>query len=110
VSQLSVLDPVRLIGLFTDAFSPLGFIRLVVPFAPHRLAVPLERQDVGRNAIQKPAIVADDHGATTKVQETVLQRSQGIDVQVVGWFVEQEKVPAAPEQFRQVYAVALAAG
>ena len=65
--QLLVRDPVRLIRV--DSLPPLQVlvVRLVVPLVPHHLAVPLEREDVRRDAVEEPAIVRDDDRAPGEV-------------------------------------------
>src|SRR5690606_41514107 len=63
-----------------------------------RLGVPLERQDVGGDPVEEPAVVADDDRAAGEGGERVLQGPQGIDVEVVGRLVEQEHVAGALDQ------------
>ena len=43
------------------------FIIGVISRKPDGLAVPLEGQDMGGDAVQEPAVVADDHGAAGEV-------------------------------------------
>ena len=88
----------------------LRFVGLVVAFAPDRLAVPLEGEDVRGDAVEEPAVVADDHGAAAEVEQRLLQGPQRVHVEVVGRLVEQQQVAAAAQQLGQVDAVALAAG
>src|SRR5437764_15437954 len=66
--QLPVLDPVRLLGVDAQALLALGLVHLVVALAPDRLAVALERQDVRRDAVQEPAVVADHHRTAAELQ------------------------------------------
>ena len=99
----------RLIGLRAETALPVGFVVLVVALEPHRLAVAFEREDVRGDAIEKPAIVADDHGAAGVVEQRLFERAQRVDVEVVGRFVEQQQVAALPQQLRQVDAIAFAA-
>jgi hypothetical protein len=74
------------------------------------VAVALEGQRVRRDAVEEPAIVADDHGAAGEIGQRVFQRAQRVDVEIVGRLVEQQQVGAGLEQLGQVHAVALAAG
>jgi hypothetical protein len=60
--------------------------------------------------VEEPAVVGDDHGAAGELQQRVLERLQGLDVEVVGGLVEQQHVAALLERERQVEPVALAAG
>jgi hypothetical protein len=54
--------------------------------------------------------VADDDGAPGEVEQRVLQRAEGLDVEVVGRLVEQQQVAALLEGQGQVEAVALTTG
>ena len=102
-------DAVGLVGLVAEEAPALLVISLVVAFEPGHLAVALEREDVRGHAVEKPAVVADNHGATAEDGDSFLQRPQGRDVQIVGRLVEQDQVAAAPQELGQVYAVAFAA-
>jgi hypothetical protein len=72
-------------------------------------AVALEGEDVGRDAVQEPAVVRDDDRAAGEVLERLLDRADRVDVQVVRRLVEQDQVGARLEEPRQVHPVALAA-
>ena len=56
-------------------------VRLVVPLVPHHLAVPLEREDVRRDAVQEPAVVRDDEHRAGEFQQRFLQRADDR----IGW-------------------------
>jgi hypothetical protein len=58
------------------------------------LAVALEGQDVRGDAVQEPAIVADDDGAAGEVEQGLLERAQRVHVEVVRGLVEEEQVAA----------------
>ena len=88
---------------------PVGLVVLVVALEPDHLAVALEGEDVGGDAVEEPAVVADHHRAAGEGQQRLLERAQRVDVEVVGGLVEQQQVAAALEQLGQVDAVALAA-
>src|SRR5689334_17289744 len=88
--KLLVPYSVRLVCLDPQPLLALGLVGLVVALAPDRLAVALERQDVRGDAVQEPAVVADDHRAAAETQERLFQRPQRIDVQVVGRLVQQQ--------------------
>src|SRR5690348_11190705 len=68
-----VADAVRLIGVDAEPLLALGLVGLVVPLAPDDLALPLEREDVGHDAVEEPAVVADDHGAAAEIQQRLLE-------------------------------------
>jgi hypothetical protein len=106
--QLFVPNPVRLVGVGAETLLALGLVALVVALAPDGFAVSLEREHVRGDAVEKPAVVADDHGAAAEVEQRFLERPQRIDVEVVGRLVEQQQVAAALEQLGEMDAVSLA--
>src|SRR6187402_2566568 len=78
-----VLDTRRLIGVAPEAALAIFFVHPVIAFEPDDLAVAFEGQDVRGDAIEEPAIMADDHGATREIEHGGFQRAQRVDVQVV---------------------------
>src|ERR1041385_3446927 len=64
---------------------------------------------MGRDAIEEPAIVRNHENAPGEPEQRLLERAQRVDVEVVRGFVEQQYVGAAPQQLREMDAVALAA-
>ena len=87
--QLPVLDSMRLIRIRSQTLLALRFICLVISFAPDRFAIPFERQNVRRDPVQEPAIVADDDRAAAEVQERIFQGPQCIDIQIIRRFVQE---------------------
>src|SRR5437016_5742638 len=79
-----VADAVRLIGLGAEAAAPVGLIIGVVAFEPDHLAVAFEGEDVSGDPVEKPPVVRDDDGAAGIFQQRLLERAQGIDVEIVG--------------------------
>src|SRR5687768_4242464 len=80
-----------------------------IAFEPFDVAVALEGEDVGGEAVEEEAVVTDDHGAAGEILERLLESAQGLDVEVVGRLVEQEDVAALLKHLGHVDAVALAA-
>ncbi len=74
------------------------------------MAVTFKGQDVGGQTVEKPAVVADDHGAAGEFLQRLFQGLQGFDVQVVGWFVEQDDIAAGGQGAGEVDPVTLPAG
>src|SRR5262249_30690139 len=66
--------------------------------------------NVGGDAVEEPAVVADDDGAAAEVQKRFLQGPQGVHVEIVGRLVKQEQVAAGAKELGEVDAVAFAAG
>ncbi len=94
-----------------EAEAPLLVFLVVreIALEPLDMAVSLERQHVGGDAVEEEAVVADDDGAAGELQQGLFERAERVDVEVVGRFVEQQKISAALQHFRQMHAVALAA-
>src|SRR5207302_11252238 len=82
----------------------------VIAFAPHDLTVAFEGEDVGRDAIEKPAVMRDDDGAAGIIEQRLFERAQRADIEIVGRLVEQEKVGALLQHLCEMHPVALAAG
>src|SRR3954463_6383577 len=74
------------------------------------MTVALEGEDMGGEAVEEEAVVADDHGAAGEILQRLLERAQGLDVEIVGRFVEQEDVAALLQHLGDMDTVALAAG
>src|SRR5712672_3408170 len=73
-SERLVADAMRLIGLGAQAPVPVSLVIGVIPLEPHDLAVALEGQHVGRDAVEKPAIVRDNDGEARVFKERLLER------------------------------------
>src|SRR2546428_6446693 len=84
-------------------------VRLVVAFEPAHSAVALEDEHVRRDAIQEPAVVADDHDASREVEQRLFERAQSVHVQIVRWLVEKKDVATRTKQLGEVDAVSIAA-
>ena len=82
-------ESVRTVGFGTQALFAVDFVHLVVAFEPVGLAVAFKRQDVGRDSVKEPAVVADDHCTPAEVLQTFFQRTQRVDIKIVRWFVQQ---------------------
>src|SRR4029078_7674630 len=95
----------------------LGAARLLHPLdvvapralEPDRLAVSFEGEDVGRDAVEEPAVVRDHDGAARELEQRLLERAQRVDVEVVRRLVEEEDVAARAQELREMDAVPLAA-
>ena len=54
--------------------------------------------------IQECPVVADQYDTSRILLEELLQPYDGFDVQVIGWFIEQQKVVLTNQQFGQFHA------
>src|SRR5262245_51857959 len=100
----------RPVGLRTEPPTTIGFIVLVIALEPYDAAVTFESEHVCRDAIEEPAVVADHHGTACVVDERFFERAERVDVQVVGWLVEQRQIRTALQQLGQVYPIPFTAG
>src|SRR5262245_43215852 len=66
--ERAVLDAVRL-PVRPVLLAHLLLVRLVVTFEPSHLAVSFEHEHVRRDAVEEPAIVADDDDTTREVEQ-----------------------------------------
>src|SRR5215510_5451605 len=72
-----VAKPVRLVGLGAQAPPAIGLVVGVVALEPHHLPLVLEGPHVGGDAVEEPAIVADDHRAAREGQEPAREGAGG---------------------------------
>jgi hypothetical protein len=93
----------------SKALSVRLFVTLVVTFVPHNFTFAFKGKYVGSHTVEKPSIVADDDGATSKIKESFLKGAQSVDVKVVGRFIQKEEVAAILEQLGQVNPVTFSA-
>ena len=100
----------RSVGDVAQPLATVGHVVGVGAGEPFHMRVALEGQNVGRHPVQEPTVVGDDEDAARKRQNRLLERSQGVDIEVVGRLVEEQHVGALFEHPRQVDAAALAAG
>ena len=84
-----------------SAAAPRRFLRSAsysdqLPMKENHLAVAFKGQDMGGDAVQEPAVVADHHGTAAEIFQGFFQRPQGVDVQVVGRLVQEDDVGRLP--------------
>src|SRR5215469_18775340 len=107
--QRLVPDAMRLRSLLAPAPPEVLDVFLVIALEPNDLRVALEGEDMGRDAVEEPAVVRDHHGAAREGEQRLLERPQRLHVEIVGRLIEQQHVAAGTEYLGEVYAVALAA-
>src|SRR5690348_11670695 len=90
--QFLVFHPMRDDAVLAEPSHLVLLVILKIALEPFDVAVVFERQDVGRDAVEEPAVVADDDGAAGKVLQRLFERAQGVDVEIVGRLVEQQDV------------------
>ena len=92
--EFLVFDALRQDGILAEAALLVLLVGFEIAFEPLHVAVALEGQDVGGDAVEEEAIVADDHGAAGEVFERRFERGQSLDIEVVGRLIEQDQVRA----------------
>ena len=106
--QVPVLDPMRLDGRSTQASAAVGFIVGIISFEPYHSAITLKSQNVCGDAIQKPSIVTDDHGASGEIFERFLKSAQRVHIEIIRRLVEKQNVGSLLEHLREVHPIPLA--
>src|SRR5690554_5177140 len=110
VFLLQRLEPKPLrTGVVAHAALLVFLVFAIVALEELHVRITLERQDVGRDAVQEPAVMADHEGVARELQQRVFKRPQGLDVEVIGRFVEQQHVAALQQGLGHVQPAALAA-
>src|SRR6476620_191910 len=112
--QHAVGDTVRTGGRGTQALDLVGLVGLEVALEPVPvggvLLGALVGEDVRRDPVEEPPVVGDDDRTARELEQGVLERAEGLDVEVVGGLVEQQQVAALLEGEREVETVALTTG
>src|SRR5450759_2792280 len=76
VHELPVSDPMRPVRIRSLPLPEVLGVVAITPFKPHRLRIPLEREYVRCDAIQEPAIVRYDDGASRETNQRLLERAE----------------------------------
>ena len=93
--ERTVPDPMGRGCVVSQPALQVGLVIGVIAFEPLDVSVAFECENVGGDAVEEPPIVADDDGAACELGEGFLERSEGVDVEIVGWLVEQQDVATA---------------
>lgn len=108
--QLAELQAVRLIRVLTEALLAIFLVFRIVPVKEHNRRIAFKRHNVRSDAIEEPAVVADDQYAAREIFQTVFKGTHGVYVNIVRRFVKQDDVGTGFEHPGGVYAVPFAAG
>src|SRR2546426_11526288 len=93
-----------------DGLAHVLLVRLVVALEPADAAVAFKDEQVRRDAVEEPAVVADDDDAAREIEYRLLKRAQRVDVEVIRRFVQEQHVSARAQELREMHAVPLAPG
>src|SRR5215218_1452536 len=107
--QPLVPDAMRLVRRRAELLVAEGLVVAEIALEEPDLAVALEREDVGRDAVEEPPVVADDDDAARERLEPGLEGAQRVDVEVVRRLVEEQHVAVGLQEFREMDAVPLPA-
>src|SRR5690606_28581652 len=100
-------------GLFRIDAEPalsVRFVFAVISVEIFDVRIAFERENVGRDAVKEPTVMTYYDGAARKVFESFFECTHRVDIKVVRRFVKKQDVGARSQHFRQVHAVAFAAG
>src|SRR5690348_1894945 len=81
--ELLVLDPMRDRGIRSEAALLVLLVIGEVALEPFHVAVALEGEDVGGDAVEEPAVVRDDHGTARVILQRLFERAKRIHIEVV---------------------------
>ena len=107
--QRLVAQPVRPRAVLTEALALVEFVVLVAAFDEHPAAFVFRGEHVGGDPIEEPAVVRDDQRAAGEFRKRVLERTQRLHIEIVGWLVEEQHVAALQQRRREMQPTALAA-
>ncbi len=80
-------------GLFASVLTALEFLVVGIgALVEFHIAGSVERQDMGAYAVKEPAVVAYHHGASGEVLKALFERTECVDVNIIGRFVKQKHV------------------
>ena len=99
-----------LVSCAAQAFLPVSLIVRIVAFEPDDLAFTLKGKDVGGDAIQKPAVVADHYRTAGKILQGLFKGPHGVHIKIIGRLIQKEHIGTLFEHPRQMDPVALAPG
>ena len=98
------------LGFFkSKAFGLVHLIVSVRTFKEEYIAITLKGQYVRTNTVEEPTVVADNHRTTCKGFQTLLQGTQRVDINVVGWLIEQQHIALLLQGKGQLHTVTLTA-
>ena len=87
-----MLHPAGYRGIRALALPTIDLVVRVIALVEHHTAVILVSQNVRCDPIQKPPIVGDDQRGTRKGQQRLLERTEGLDIQIISWLIEKQHI------------------
>ena len=74
-------------------FLPVFSVLTVRSLKPYHLAVTFKCQNMCCQAIKKPPVVGDDHGAPSKAINGCFESSQCVHIQIICGLIQQQQIP-----------------
>src|SRR5579875_3730425 len=108
-NQGLVANAVRRGCVLSKPASLVFLISLEIALKPFHVAVAFKGENMSGKAIQKPTIMADNHRTAGKGGQRLFQGAQGIDIEIIGGFVQQNNIGAGFQHLRKVHPIAFAA-
>ena len=68
-----------------------------------------KNEKVRADSVKKETVVADDQNTTRKLIDRLFENSHCLNVEIVRWFIEKEKIASTSKELREVDAIAFAA-
>src|SRR4029079_1702368 len=108
--EFLVFDAAGEHGILAESALLVLFVVGEIALEPLDVAVALEGEDVGGDAIQEEAIMADDDSAAGEILERRFKRGECLHVEIVGRLIEQNEVGAGFQHLGEMDAISFAAG
>ena len=99
----------RLVGGGAETSPAVCLIVGVVSFEPDGAALSFESQNMCGDAVEKPAVVADDDGASCKMFNRFFKGAERVYIEIVGRLIEEQNVRALLQHLREVHSIPFAA-
>src|SRR3972149_533764 len=90
--QVPVLNAVGLICGSAESGLSVCLIFRVVSLEPDHLTVTLKCKHMCCDAVEEPAVMADDYGTACKIFQRFFQCTHGVYIQVIGRFIKQKDI------------------
>jgi hypothetical protein len=81
-----------IVRIFPKTLAKISLVYFKIPLAPSQFSIAFESKNVGSEAIKEPAVVTSHDDTAGKIRNRFFQGAKCINVQVIGWFVEQQDV------------------
>ena len=98
-----------LVGGGAETSPAVGLIVGVVAFEPDGAALSFESQNMCGYAVEKPAVVAYDHGASRKIFNRFFKGAERVYIEIVCRLIQEQHVRALLQHLRKMDSISFAA-